>query len=176
MGISYKFYVQMEGKTYGPYTAREVKNLNLLDEVLVTEESMNGQWLPACRFDFDDMVRKEQGIAPATPASAATPPDPVVPTPNPAKPVLNPDGTISRPAGWQPQVPPTPQPQPSPFVNNNNPNDTSSPIGWCILAFLFPIVGWILYFVWRGEKPKKAGAVCTWAWIGFAANILITIL
>lgn len=56
--MEYKFYVKMDGDTFGPYTAKEVRDLQLLDDVLVTEESMN-EWLPACRFDFDDMVRKE---------------------------------------------------------------------------------------------------------------------
>ena len=59
MSEIYKFYVQMEGVTYGPYSAKAIKELDLLDDILVTEESMNGQWLPASKFDFDDMIRKE---------------------------------------------------------------------------------------------------------------------
>ena len=70
--MQYKFYVQMDGETYGPYSAREVRDLQLMDDILVTEESMN-EWLPACRFDFDDMVRKELGS------------------------YINEDGTINRP-------------------------------------------------------------------------------
>ena len=46
----------MDGETYGPYSAKEIKELPLLDDTLVTEESMNGRWLQACEFDFDDMV------------------------------------------------------------------------------------------------------------------------
>ncbi len=61
MGETYRFYVKMDGEKFGPYTARETRDLDLLDDVLVTEESMNGQWLPASKFDFDDMVRKESG-------------------------------------------------------------------------------------------------------------------
>ena len=56
--MMYKFYVRMDGDTFGPYTAREVRDLQLLDDILVTEESMDG-WLPAGKFDFDDMARKE---------------------------------------------------------------------------------------------------------------------
>lgn len=48
----------MDGETYGPYSAKEVRDLQLMDDILVTEESMS-EWLPAGRFDFDDMVRKE---------------------------------------------------------------------------------------------------------------------
>ena len=60
--MEYKFYVQMDGETYGPYSAKEIKELPLMDDILVTEESMNGEWLPAGRFDFDDMVTKELSV------------------------------------------------------------------------------------------------------------------
>lgn len=62
----------MDGETYGPYSAKEVRDLQLMDDILVTEESMN-EWLPAGRFDFDDMVKKELGAS------------------------VNEDGTINRP-------------------------------------------------------------------------------
>lgn len=58
--MEYKFYVKMDGETFGPYSAREIRDLQLMDDILVTEESMD-EWLPAGRFDFDDMVRKEFG-------------------------------------------------------------------------------------------------------------------
>jgi len=158
---AYKFYVQMDGQTFGPYSAREIRDLDLLDDVMVTEDSMNGQWLPAAKFDFDDMVRKESGYS--------------VPQPNSNKSVVNADGTVTNPNGWQPQRPAYPgYQQPTPPVQVNS-EDNSSPIGWCILSFLIPLVGWILYFCWKGTKPKKASAVCTWAWIGFALNIIVTI-
>lgn len=54
----YKFYVKMDGETYGPYSAKEVRDLQLMDDILVTEESMN-EWLPAGRFDFNDIAKKE---------------------------------------------------------------------------------------------------------------------
>lgn len=56
--MKYKFYIKVEEETYGPYSAREVRDLQLMDDILVTEESMS-EWLPAGRFDFDDMARKE---------------------------------------------------------------------------------------------------------------------
>jgi hypothetical protein len=59
---TYNFYVRMDGDTYGPYTAKQVVELELLDDVLVTEESMDGQWLPASKFNFEDMVRKESEV------------------------------------------------------------------------------------------------------------------
>ena len=63
----------MDGDTFGPYSAKEILDLDLMDDILVTEESMNGTWLPARRFDFQDMYMKESGT------------------------VINDDGSISRP-------------------------------------------------------------------------------
>ena len=48
----------MDGDTFGPYTAKQIQELQLMDDILVTEESMN-EWLPAGRFDFNDMAKKE---------------------------------------------------------------------------------------------------------------------
>lgn len=158
MSETYKFYVQMDGETYGPYSAEAVRDLDLLDDILVTEESMNGQWLPASKFDFDDMVRKESGIADTTYV------------PQQPKAVINSDGSVTNPNSWQPQ-----QPTYTPPITPANTDDDSSPIGWCILSFIIPLVGWILYFSWRRNKPKKASAVCTWAWIGFIVNLVVTI-
>ena len=81
--MSYKFFVQMDGETFGPYTAKEILGLDLLDDILVTEESMDGQWLPAKCFDFYDMYLKESGT------------------------VVNEDGSISR----GPIIPPRPDPR-----------------------------------------------------------------
>ena len=53
----------MEGQSYGPYTVKELMELPLLDDTLLTEESMNGEWLPARRFDFEDMLKKENRTA-----------------------------------------------------------------------------------------------------------------
>ncbi len=60
--MTYAFYVQMDGSIFGPYTAKEILALNLLDDILVTEASMGGQWLRAKEFDFNDMYLKESGI------------------------------------------------------------------------------------------------------------------
>ena len=45
-----------------------------------------------------------------------------------------------------------------------------------LAACCFPIVGLILYFVWKDEKPRSAKAVCKWALIGFFAGIILYIL
>lgn len=52
----------MNEETFGPYSAKEVRDLQLMDDILVTEDSMS-EWLPAGRFDFDDMVKKELGAS-----------------------------------------------------------------------------------------------------------------
>jgi len=41
-----------------------------------------------------------------------------------------------------------------------------------ISACLFPLVGLILYLVWKDEKPQSATTACRWALIGVLLNIL----
>lgn len=48
--------------------------------------------------------------------------------------------------------------------------------GWGILAFLFPIIGWILYFAWKSERPNAASQVATWAWIGFGVSFVLNLI
>lgn len=81
--MEYKFYIKMDGETFGPYSAKEVRDLQLMDDILVTEESMDGAWLPAGDFDFDDMVAKELGAS------------------------VNEDGTITRRSGRNTPINPT---------------------------------------------------------------------
>ena len=50
--------------------------------------------------------------------------------------------------------------------------DESIGIGWAILAFFLPIAGWIMYFVWKDETPKRASQANTIAWVAFALNLL----
>lgn len=44
--------------------------------------------------------------------------------------------------------------------------------GWGILAFLIPLAGWIMYFVWRDETPKKARDAGLVGTISFVLNML----
>lgn len=46
-------------------------------------------------------------------------------------------------------------------------------VGWGILAFIIPLAGWIMYFCWREETPKRASQAAMWAWIGFGANVFL---
>ena len=48
-------------------------------------------------------------------------------------------------------------------------------VGYGILAFLIPLAGFIMYFVWKDDKPKRASQACTIAWISFGINILFAL-
>ncbi len=69
----------------------------------------------------------------------------------------------------QPAQAPYAQPVPSkpPVVDSGS-------IGWGILGFFIPIVGLILFFVWRNNKPKSAKVAIIGAAIGFVVNLIIT--
>jgi hypothetical protein len=55
--MTYNFYVKMDGQEFGPYSLEEIKELPLLNDTLITEPRLNGEWRPACEFDFDDLSR-----------------------------------------------------------------------------------------------------------------------
>lgn len=62
-------------------------------------------------------------------------------------------------------------------VQNNSPQyvyvtDESIGVGYGILAFLIPIAGWIMYYIWKDDSPKKASQASTIAWISFAINMI----
>lgn len=70
-----------------------------------------------------------------------------------------------------PPPPPTPAPSPPPA-----PAGDTLGIGWKILCFLVPIVGWVLYYQWKEQTPRRAREACVCAWIGFAAGIVLNLL
>ena len=49
----------------------------------------------------------------------------------------------------------------------------SGSIGWAILGFFIPLVGIILYFVWKATKPKSANMAGIGALIGMVLNIIL---
>lgn len=53
------------------------------------------------------------------------------------------------------------------------PKDEGSTGGWAVLGFFFPIVGLILYLVWRDTKPLSAKAAGRGALIGFVVGVLL---
>ena len=42
-----------------------------------------------------------------------------------------------------------------------------------VIAFLYPIVGFVLYFAQRKAAPKMAGRVCMWSWLGILFYFLL---
>lgn len=52
----------------------------------------------------------------------------------------------------------------------------SRSFGFALLSFFFPIVGLILWIVWRQETPQKAKSCGIGAIVGTAVNILIYVL
>ena len=85
-----------------------------------------------------------------TPENAATPPPPPIP-PNP-----NP--------GYQQYNAPRPGPE-----------DKADTI-LSIVAFCFPIVGLILYFVWKDSRPNSAKQICTASAIGFGVGVVFYLI
>ena len=53
-------------------------------------------------------------------------------------------------------------------------NDSGS-LGWGVLSFFLPIVGLILFLVWRQEKPKSARVSGIGALIGTGVNVMLSI-
>lgn len=48
--------------------------------------------------------------------------------------------------------------------------------GLNILSFLFPIVGWILYFVFKSESPEKAKGCGIWGLVGFGLGLFFNLM
>lgn len=69
-----------------------------------------------------------------------------------------------------------PQPQQAAFagpeVQPTAPVDSKS-IWWGVLGFLIPLVGIILYFVWRKTKPETAKIALYGAGLGILANVIV---
>lgn len=79
--------------------------------------------------------------------------------------VLNWNEVISRlkSQGWYKRILPPPPP---PSKENLN-------FGLIIASFLFPIVGWILWGIWKDEHALKASQAAKWAWGGFIVNLIL---
>jgi uncharacterized membrane protein YvbJ len=52
----------------------------------------------------------------------------------------------------------------------------SGHLGWGLLGFLFPVIGLILFLVWKDEKPKTALMAGKGALIDVILGILITVI
>lgn len=97
-------------------------------------------------------------------------PKAAIPTPNPAP----------TPAPTPVQPAPTPAPaaapvQPTAPATAANPADKGS-FGWAVLGFFFPIVGLILFLVWKDSKPKSAKVAGIGAIVGFVLGLIMYII
>lgn len=48
--------------------------------------------------------------------------------------------------------------------------------GWAVLGFCFPLVGLILYLVWKNNKPFSAKKAGMGALIGFVLNLILSFI
>ena len=63
------------------------------------------------------------------------------------------------------------QPQYNPRPYDQQPVDSGS-FGWAVLGFFFPIVGLVLYLVWKDTKPRSAKK----AGIGALVSVIISVI
>jgi hypothetical protein len=61
-------------------------------------------------------------------------------------------------------------------VQNPTPNTEKLGIGLSILCFLIPLVGLILFFVYKAEKPAKSKGACYAALAGFLVGVVINLI
>ena len=59
------------------------------------------------------------------------------------------------------------------YYNNRQQEYDSGSIGWTVLGFFIPIVGFILYFVWKNNKPCCAKMSLIGGVIGFILNCIL---
>ncbi|MDD3947055.1 MAG: zinc ribbon domain-containing protein [Clostridia bacterium] len=56
-----------------------------------------------------------------------------------------------------------------------NSEDTGN-AGWGVLGFLFPVVGLILFLIWRDEQPKNSKSAGTGALISVIFSAIVTVI
>ena len=54
--------------------------------------------------------------------------------------------------------------------------DSGSKAGWGILSFLIPLVGLILFLMWKNERPQTAKVCGICALVSFIASIVIGVI
>ncbi|GKX67973.1 zinc ribbon domain-containing protein [Inconstantimicrobium mannanitabidum] len=59
-------------------------------------------------------------------------------------------------------------------LNKNSIDNPSHAAG--VVSCCFPIVGLILYFLWKDEKPNSASLVCKWTIGGVIAWVLLYVI
>lgn len=78
----------------------------------------------------------------------------------------------------QATINPAPYTQPpyqQPYPSQEDPDDKGGCL-WGGLCFLFPVVGLILYLIWRKEKPKTARACGIGALVGVVLSVVFCLV
>lgn len=111
-----------------------------------------------------------------TPIAAAQPATPITDTyqQQPAAPQAVPTYGQSAPAYTAQQ--PQPQMRAAPYAPAAASVQDSGSIGWGVLGFFFPLVGLILFLVWRTKKPKCAKVAGIGAIIGFVLSVVYMLI
>ena len=61
-------------------------------------------------------------------------------------------------------------------VNNNVASDDAPNMGFAILGFFFPLIGLILWLIWKDQTPLKAKSCGKGALIGFIVSIVVSVV
>ena len=109
--------------------------------------------------------------APQEEAPQAAPQD------TPAEPIYSaPPQTPPQAAYQQPVYQQPPYQQTAPPPNYAPPVVDSGSFGWAVLGFFFPIVGLILFLVWKDQKPLSSKKAGIGALVGAILSVVSTIL
>lgn len=146
----YNFYIRLDGVQYGPFSATQIVNQYLdyiesLDDIEVMEESI-AVWHRASDYPWSELVMKETGGG------------------------ISPSGEVVAGGNYRGTYVPPSQPTTTTAAPSTPTNEDKPSVGLNILSFIFPIIGWILYFAF--DKNEKGKACAKWAWIGFAIGFI----
>lgn len=94
---------------------------------------------------------------------------------------------IIKKAGNLPKPEPKPIPKPEPRTRHDTTPDKSHrtdhpayedkpSAGLNLISFFVPVAGWVLYFVFKDEKPNRAKACSRWGWIGFGVLFIFNLI
>ena len=61
-------------------------------------------------------------------------------------------------------------------IDKSSDSDGGSNVGWGILSCLIPLVGLILFCVWKRERPAVAKVCGICALVSFIINVVITVI
>ncbi len=93
---------------------------------------------------------------------------------------INPNKTFCPYCGAEKGAEPQPAPQPAPaatYATNPQPAVQDAPsMGYAVLGFFFPIIGFILWLIWKDQTPLKAKSCGKGALISVIINVVGTIL